>query len=34
VLDTEQREFRRAAEPVSLEHLIFDLLVYLVRNLT
>jgi DNA-binding winged helix-turn-helix (wHTH) protein len=34
VFDTERRESHRAAEPVALEHRVFDLLVYLVRNLT
>ena len=32
MLDIEQRELRRGAEPVALEPLVFDLLVYLVVN--
>jgi TolB-like protein/Flp pilus assembly protein TadD len=32
VLDVEQRELRRGAEPIALEPQVFDLLVYLVRN--
>lgn len=32
VLDVERRELHQGAEPVALEPLVFDLLVYLVRN--
>jgi TolB-like protein len=32
VLDIDQRELRRGAEPIALEPLVFDLLVYLVAN--